>query len=54
VWLNPLLRFDGFEPLATGVKAILPHVDDLRPVHDLRSLEQLVTALEAPPRARRL
>lgn len=54
VWLNPLLRFEGFEPLAAGVKAILPHVDDHRPVHDLASLEQLVSALEAPPRPKRL
>jgi uncharacterized protein with von Willebrand factor type A (vWA) domain len=45
VWLNPLLRYDGFEPLATGIRTLLPHVDDFRPVHDLRSLEQLVEAL---------
>lgn len=48
IWLNPLLRFEGFEPAATGVKAILPHVDEHRPVHDLSSLEQLVRALTAP------
>ncbi len=52
IWLNPLLRYDGFEPLAKGVKAILPHVDEMRPVHNLRSLNQLAEALG--PRARRI
>ena len=53
VWLNPLLRFDGFEPRAAGVKTILAHVDELRPVHDLRSLDQLADALAQPtPRVR--
>lgn len=45
VWLNPLLRFEGFEPLAAGVRAMLPHVDELRKVHDLESLSQLAAAL---------
>ena len=45
VWLNPLLRYDGFEPKALGMKAILPHVDEMRPVHDLESLESLAEAL---------
>jgi hypothetical protein len=41
IWLNPLLRWEGFEPRAQGVRALLPHVDDHRPVHDLDSLEAL-------------
>ncbi|MBX9457934.1 MAG: VWA domain-containing protein [Rhizobium sp.] len=45
VWLNPLLRFDGFEARASGIKAMLPHVDDFRPVHNLTSLADLVHAL---------
>jgi hypothetical protein len=45
VWLNPLLRYSGFEPRAQGVRALLPHVDDFRPVHNLESLEQLAEAL---------
>ncbi|HEY7723786.1 MAG TPA: VWA domain-containing protein, partial [Anaeromyxobacteraceae bacterium] len=45
VWLNPLLRYGGFEPRAEGVRAMLPHVDDFRPVHDLESLEALAEAL---------
>jgi uncharacterized protein with von Willebrand factor type A (vWA) domain len=46
IWLNPLLRFAGFEPLAGGVRALLPNVDDHRPVHDLASLADLAAALE--------
>src|SRR5690606_23772037 len=41
VWLNPLLRFEGFEPKSSGIRAMLPHVDDFRPAHNLESLEQL-------------
>ncbi len=56
VWLNPLLRFQGFEPRAAGVRAMLPHVDEMRPVHDLESLSQLARALggaEPSPAGRR-
>ena len=45
IWLNPLLRYEGFEARSMGVKAILPHVDDFRPVHNLESLEDLTRAL---------
>jgi uncharacterized protein len=45
IWLNPLLRFDGFEARAKGVKTILGHVDELRPIHNLDSMTQLVHAL---------
>jgi len=47
VWLNPLLRFAGFEPRAAGVRALLPHVDRMLPVHDLASLADLGRALRA-------
>ena len=50
VWLNPLLRFDGFEPRAAGVRALLPHVDRFLPVHNLASLADLRRALRAPRR----
>jgi uncharacterized protein with von Willebrand factor type A (vWA) domain len=46
VWLNPLLRFEGFEARARGVKAMLPHVDDFRPIHNLESMTALVAALQ--------
>ena len=45
VWLNPLLRFEGFRPEARGIRAMTPHVDELRPVHNLASLESLAEAL---------
>ena len=45
IWLNPLLRYDRFEPKSLGVKAILPFVDDFRPVHNLNSLTELADAL---------
>ena len=46
IWLNPLLRYEGFEPKSLGMRAMLPHVDEFRPVHNLESLGQLVAALE--------
>jgi uncharacterized protein len=45
IWLNPLLRFEGFEARARGVKTMLPHVDELRPIHNLESMSGLVQAL---------
>ena len=48
IWLNPLLRYEGFEPKSQGIRAILPHVDEFRPVHNLSSLDSLADALSAP------
>jgi hypothetical protein len=45
VWLNPLLRFEGFEARARGIRAMLPHVDEFRPIHNLESMAGLVAAL---------
>jgi uncharacterized protein len=45
IWLNPLLRWEGFEPRAQGIRALLRHVDEHRPVHNLDSLEALGRAL---------
>ncbi len=45
IWLNPLLRFEGFEARAKGVRTMLPHVDELRPIHNLESMIELVRAL---------
>jgi uncharacterized protein with von Willebrand factor type A (vWA) domain len=47
VWLNPLLRFEGFEAKARGIKTILPHVDEFRPIHNLDSIGELCRALSA-------
>jgi uncharacterized protein len=48
IWLNPLLRWAGFEPKSQGIRAMLPHVDDFRPVHNLASLRALVDLLSRP------
>ena len=48
IWLNPLLRWEGFEPRSQGIRAMLPHVDDFRPVHNLASLRALVDLLSRP------
>jgi hypothetical protein len=51
IWLNPLLRYGGFEAKAQGIKLMLPHVDEFRPVHNLTSMHALVEALSKPPPA---
>jgi uncharacterized protein with von Willebrand factor type A (vWA) domain len=51
IWLNPLLRFGGFEAKAQGIKMMLPHVDEFRPVHNLSSMGGLIEALSAAPPA---
>ena len=48
IWLNPLLRYQGFEPRSKGVKAILPHVDQFRTIHNLNSLKDLADILSEP------
>jgi uncharacterized protein with von Willebrand factor type A (vWA) domain len=53
IWLNPLLRYGGFEPKAHGIKMMLPHVDEFRPVHNLKSIEGLIEALSSTPRPHR-
>jgi uncharacterized protein len=46
VWLNPLLRYEGFQPRPSGVRAMLPHVDAFLPVHNIESLVDLARELE--------
>jgi len=48
IWLNPLLRYEGFEPRPAGIRAMLPHVDAFLPVHNIASLVDLARALSAP------
>ncbi len=57
IWLNPLLRFDQFQPRAAGIKAMLPNTDLFLPAHNLQSLEELARVLggaidAAPQRGR--
>jgi uncharacterized protein with von Willebrand factor type A (vWA) domain len=47
VWLNPLLRYGAYEPKSQGNKAMLPYVDEFRPVHNLESLAGLIAALDS-------
>src|SRR4030095_1755465 len=49
VWLNPLLRYSGFEARPAGIRAMLPHVDDFLPVHNLQSLTDVAKALAEKP-----
>jgi uncharacterized protein with von Willebrand factor type A (vWA) domain len=46
IWLNPLLRYQGFEARPAGVRAMLPNVDAFLPVHNVASLIDLAKALE--------
>ncbi|KIN64754.1 VWA containing CoxE family protein [Sulfitobacter noctilucicola] len=48
IWLNPLLRWDGFAPKAAGIRAMLPHVDSFRAGHSIASLEELAGVISRP------
>jgi uncharacterized protein with von Willebrand factor type A (vWA) domain len=45
IWLNPLLRFERYEARAAGAKAMRPHVDEFRTIHNLESMADLAAAL---------
>jgi len=47
IWLNPLLRYDGFAPRAAGIQALLPHATKFVPAHNLQSIKALAAALSA-------
>ncbi|MHA6264052.1 vWA domain-containing protein [Arenibacterium sp. CAU 1754] len=48
IWLNPLLRWEGFAPRAQGIAAMLPHVDSFRAGHSVASLEELAQVISRP------
>jgi uncharacterized protein with von Willebrand factor type A (vWA) domain len=48
IWLNPLLRYDAYQPKSLGARALIPHVDDFRTVHNLQSLHELSAVLSRP------
>lgn len=54
IWLNPLLRWDGFEPQAMGVRVLLPEVDALHSCHSVNALADLGLALGAPNKKQEL
>jgi len=47
IWLNPLLRWDGFEPRASGVKILRDHADTVHACHSINSLRDLSDVLSA-------
>ncbi len=53
LWLNPMLRFEGFEPRASGIRRMLPYVDRFLPAHNVESLRALARSLSVT-RARHL
>jgi uncharacterized protein len=48
IWLNPLLRWDGFAPRAGGIRAMLPHCDAFRSGHSVATLESLAAVISDP------
>ena len=48
IWLNPLLRFDAYQPISQGPRVMIRHVDDFRAIHNLASMQNLTEALGAP------
>ncbi|NIZ59402.1 VWA domain-containing protein [Sedimentitalea sp. CY04] len=48
IWINPLLRWQGFAPKAQGIRAMLPHVDSFRAGHSINSLEDLARVITSP------
>jgi uncharacterized protein len=51
IWVNPLLRYDAFEAKALGIRTMLPHVDEFRPIHNLASMADLCRALSGGERS---
>ena len=45
LWLNPLLRFDGYAPLARGAAVLHRHAHGMLAVHNVSKLEDLATSL---------
>lgn len=41
IWLNPMIGWEGYEPVARGMQEALPHVDLFAPAHNLESLARL-------------
>jgi uncharacterized protein with von Willebrand factor type A (vWA) domain len=50
VWLNPLLRYEGFEPRAAGIRALLPHTDRFLPLYNIATLADLASELAGATR----
>ena len=46
LWLNPMLRFNGYQPLARGARVLNRQADAMLPVHNLDSLQSLAHSLQ--------
>ncbi len=46
IWMNPMLRYSGFEPRALGIRTMLPHVDLFLPAHNIESIGRLSQLLQ--------
>ncbi len=53
LWLNPLMRYEGYAPLARGAAMLHRHADAMLAVHNLSALEQLAASLAALMRSGR-
>ena len=49
VWLNPLMRYDRYQPIATGAEALSRNVSEMRSCHNLKCLSDLAVALRGAP-----
>jgi hypothetical protein len=45
LWLNPLLRFDGYAPLARGAAELHSHAHGMLAVHNLSKLDDLASSI---------
>jgi uncharacterized protein with von Willebrand factor type A (vWA) domain len=50
IWVNPLRARDGYEPLAAGMSAALPHVGAFVDGHSLEAIEDLAALVAQPAR----
>jgi uncharacterized protein with von Willebrand factor type A (vWA) domain len=47
LWLNPLLRFDGYAPSARGAAQLHRACDGMLAVHNVSRLQELAGAIAA-------
>ncbi|MDH4049164.1 MAG: VWA domain-containing protein [Gammaproteobacteria bacterium] len=52
IWMNPMLRYKDFEAKASGIRAMLPHVDRFVAAHNVASLSELARLLDARTESR--
>ena len=45
LWLNPLLRFDGYAPIASGAHVLHRHADGMVAIHNMARLQDLAQAI---------